>query len=146
MLTVSIQPEDLVRQSMPFSYLYVTAKSNDGDTHNVRLYSDITGGNAANYLIKIRFWLTDFVEFLQANSGVHTSWANQDDGTNIILSEQLVERMAFTEVDDRAADAVEYYCHKRASLTSAYYISVCFLSPLQQSDQRNHVFLANFIE
>lgn len=109
-----MQPEDLVRQSMPFSYLYVTAESSDGDAHIVRLYSDITGGKTFICCIRVRPWLA-FLEHLQDGSEVLITWANQDDGTNIILSERLVEEMAFTEIDNRAADAVEYYCHKRAS-------------------------------
>ncbi|KAH7100613.1 hypothetical protein BKA62DRAFT_705981 [Auriculariales sp. MPI-PUGE-AT-0066] len=37
-----IDPVDLTRFSMPFSYLVVTASSNDGILHDVQLYSDIT--------------------------------------------------------------------------------------------------------
>lgn len=39
------QPSDWVRQSMPFSYLSLEATSNDGQAHNVQVYSDISGGN-----------------------------------------------------------------------------------------------------
>lgn len=45
---IPMQPDDLVRQSMPFSYLYINTASNDGNAHNVRLYSDITGGKTAS--------------------------------------------------------------------------------------------------
>ncbi|KAM0751569.1 DUF1793-domain-containing protein [Meredithblackwellia eburnea MCA 4105] len=34
-------PTDLVRQSLPYSYLTVTAASNDGNSHDVYIYSDI---------------------------------------------------------------------------------------------------------
>ncbi|KAH7107099.1 DUF1793-domain-containing protein [Auriculariales sp. MPI-PUGE-AT-0066] len=37
-----IDPSDLVKFSMPFSYLLITASSNDGNAHNVQLYQDIT--------------------------------------------------------------------------------------------------------
>ena len=38
-----MQPSDLVNQSLPFSYLGVSVKSNDGNSHNVQVYTDITG-------------------------------------------------------------------------------------------------------
>ncbi|KAI0058455.1 hypothetical protein BV25DRAFT_1902161 [Artomyces pyxidatus] len=38
-----IEPGDWVRQSMPFSYLYVDAKSLDGNAHRIQLYTDLTG-------------------------------------------------------------------------------------------------------
>lgn len=103
---------------MPFSYLSVTTESNDGNTHNVRIYSDITGGKKARLFVGIK--LTSFAEFLQdTTSGADIMWGIEDDGTNIILSERLVESMAFTEIDSRAADATEYYCYKRASFISS---------------------------
>lgn len=36
------QPDDLVKQSIPFSYLAVSAASNDGGSHSVQVYSDIS--------------------------------------------------------------------------------------------------------
>jgi hypothetical protein len=38
------KPGDFVRQSIPFSYLSVTATSLDNLAHRVQVYSDITGG------------------------------------------------------------------------------------------------------
>lgn len=32
-----VQPGDFVRQSMPFSYLYLEATSNDGNSHSVQV-------------------------------------------------------------------------------------------------------------
>lgn len=37
-------PEDLRRQSIPFSYLNVAVKSLDGGPHSVQVYADVTGG------------------------------------------------------------------------------------------------------
>jgi hypothetical protein len=37
------QPTDLVKQSTPFSYMAVSAASNDGNSHHVQVYSDISG-------------------------------------------------------------------------------------------------------
>ncbi|KAI9433017.1 hypothetical protein H4582DRAFT_2188442 [Lactarius indigo] len=38
-----IEPGDWVKQSIPFSYLALSAKSLDGAAHNVQVYSDISG-------------------------------------------------------------------------------------------------------
>jgi len=43
-LTRSFQPGDWVKQSIPFSYLALSAKSLDGAAHTVQVYSDISGG------------------------------------------------------------------------------------------------------
>lgn len=47
--------------------------------------------------------------------GSNISWTSNDDGTNIILSEQLVQPKQFVESDNHALDAIEYYCYKRVS-------------------------------
>jgi hypothetical protein len=38
-----VEANDLQRLSMPFSYIFAQAQSNDGNTHNVSLYFDISG-------------------------------------------------------------------------------------------------------
>jgi Domain of unknown function (DUF5127) len=38
------QPGDWVKQSIPFSYMSLTANSLDGGVHSVQMYSDISGG------------------------------------------------------------------------------------------------------
>ncbi|MCJ1451234.1 hypothetical protein MMC28_001570 [Mycoblastus sanguinarius] len=37
-----LTPTDLMRQSLPFSYVEILVSSTDGDSHDVQLYSDIT--------------------------------------------------------------------------------------------------------
>jgi hypothetical protein len=44
LLTPSFQPGDWVKQSIPFSYLALSAKSLDGAAHTVQVYSDVSGG------------------------------------------------------------------------------------------------------
>jgi len=39
-----VNPTDLKRQSLPFSYVEVTVSSTNGASHNVQLYTDITAG------------------------------------------------------------------------------------------------------
>lgn len=43
-----ITPNDLVRQTLPYSYLTITAKSNDGGEHNLQLYTDIDAKFVSN--------------------------------------------------------------------------------------------------
>ncbi len=38
------QPGDWVKQSIPFSYVALSAKSLDNATHAVQVYSDVSGG------------------------------------------------------------------------------------------------------
>jgi hypothetical protein len=42
--TPCFQPGDWVKQSIPFSYLALSAKSLDGAAHTVQVYSDVSGG------------------------------------------------------------------------------------------------------
>ncbi|KAF8497614.1 hypothetical protein F5888DRAFT_1613618 [Russula emetica] len=50
-----IEPGDWVKQSIPFSYLAFTANSLDGASHDVQVYSDVTGewnsGNRSNTIL-----------------------------------------------------------------------------------------------
>lgn len=39
-----LYPTDMMRQSLPFSYLDVIVSSSDGGAHDVQLYADITAG------------------------------------------------------------------------------------------------------
>lgn len=39
-----LTPTDMMRQSLPFSYLDVVVSSSDGTAHDVQLYADVTAG------------------------------------------------------------------------------------------------------
>lgn len=39
-----VYPDDLRRQSVPFSYLKVSVVSLDGRSHHVQIYADVSGG------------------------------------------------------------------------------------------------------
>ncbi|KAJ6606126.1 hypothetical protein DFH09DRAFT_1017068 [Mycena vulgaris] len=43
-----VEPSDWVRQSFPFSYVYVDGKSMDGRSHSIQLYSDISAEWVSN--------------------------------------------------------------------------------------------------
>lgn len=59
-----VQPDDLVRFSLPFSYLVVTAESNDGEAHAVKLYSDIAAAWAAASGDETVTWQTGAGDFI----------------------------------------------------------------------------------
>jgi hypothetical protein len=46
-----IEPNDFMRMSLPFSYLSVVAYPNDGQQHNVQIYSDLSGGRQMSLLM-----------------------------------------------------------------------------------------------
>lgn len=56
-----VTPDDLMRSSLPYSYLEVEVRSTDGKTHDVQLYTDISAGkispliceNTANALTRM---------------------------------------------------------------------------------------------
>lgn len=76
-----LTPKDLVRQSLPYSYLQVSVTPNDGQSHSVQVYTDVTGEWASNDWTRSiawgnivlnstlqvhRFELTDPVEYGEA--------------------------------------------------------------------------------
>ena len=59
-----VTPVDLMRSSLPYSYLEVDVRSTDGKTHDVQLYTDISAGKTsaligesiANVLVRMGIW------------------------------------------------------------------------------------------
>ncbi|TRM62815.1 hypothetical protein BD626DRAFT_548254 [Schizophyllum amplum] len=56
--TSPIEPEDLVKQSMPFVYFSMKAASTDGSSHSVQFYSDVSAEWLSNDLTTIVEWDT----------------------------------------------------------------------------------------
>ena len=104
--------------------MYITAESNDGNAHTVRMYSDISGGELPLFSFSCVRQLTIILEFLLGAPGNNVSWNANDLGDYVILSEQLVQPASFTENGDHAMDAVEYYCLKKVRGSA----SISFLS------------------
>ncbi|KAL1665396.1 hypothetical protein GGF50DRAFT_126410 [Schizophyllum commune] len=102
-LTISflspIEPDDLVRQSTPFSYMAVTAASNDGMSHSVQVYSDISG------------------EWLVGDTTRAVNWTTTA-GDALIHQAQLQEQTPFAEVDDRVLQGSVYYAVKDSGSTT----------------------------
>ncbi|KIY63782.1 hypothetical protein CYLTODRAFT_493633 [Cylindrobasidium torrendii FP15055 ss-10] len=65
-----IEPEDLVLQSFPFTYMYCNVSTTDGREHSVRLFTDVTGEWLAKDLKKTVKW-----NFTESDSMFfHTAW------------------------------------------------------------------------
>ncbi|KAK1226778.1 hypothetical protein PQX77_010239 [Marasmius sp. AFHP31] len=86
-----IEPDDIIRQSFPFGYVFVDVASSDGAAHRVQVYSDLTGewlSTASNVQIE---WSTS------TSPGILTHFAN--------LS--LINRLQ--EFNEMCQDAVFYH-------------------------------------
>ncbi|KLO15787.1 hypothetical protein SCHPADRAFT_938384 [Schizopora paradoxa] len=97
-----ITPNDLVRQSLPFSYFYLDILSADGKAHDVRVYSDTTPqwlhGNDAS--------LTDPDPNVSATGSLIAS-------TDFVgLQMQLQTPRPFFEVFDHAQDVIGVFAMK----------------------------------
>ncbi|EKM54251.1 uncharacterized protein PHACADRAFT_146023 [Phanerochaete carnosa HHB-10118-sp] len=86
-----IEPTDPVKQSFPFSYVSLTATSNDGQPHAVQVYSDISG------------------EWVSGNRGDVMQWQTVPTDTILYHQVSLEIPEAFSEKANQAEDATTYY-------------------------------------
>lgn len=75
------QPTDLVKQSLPFSYLALSAAPNDGKVHSVQLYSDISA------------------EWVTGDNSLSANWTTAV-GDVVTHQVQLVNQQPFVEASD----------------------------------------------
>ncbi|KAF9261526.1 hypothetical protein L218DRAFT_1001558 [Marasmius fiardii PR-910] len=88
-----IEPNDLVLQSFPFSYIIYEAESTDGLEHSFQIYQDVTGE-----------WLSEADRKIQ--------WDTQQDGQILVHSSQLQSGQTFNVrigVSNCADDGVLYF-------------------------------------
>ncbi|PIL35879.1 hypothetical protein GSI_01539 [Ganoderma sinense ZZ0214-1] len=88
-----IEPNDLVKQSIPFSYVSVEAQSLDGNSYPVQVYSDISAEWASG----------------DRSSQVRWSNSNTDTGNSIYHEIQLQSPQENTEIANQAQDGTVYY-------------------------------------
>lgn len=50
-----VYPNDLVKQSLQYSYIDVSVVSSDGESHDVQVYADVTGGKFCACLRVLNF-------------------------------------------------------------------------------------------
>ncbi len=76
------QPTDLVKQSLPFSYFVLSAAPNDGKSHSVQIYSDISA------------------EWVSGDDSLTVNWTTTT-GSVVTHQVQLEQQTLFGEVSDR---------------------------------------------
>jgi glutaminase A-like protein/uncharacterized protein DUF5127/uncharacterized protein DUF4964 len=84
-----VEPGDLRRQSIPLSYILISARSIDGHAHDVQIYADISG------------------EWCSSDDSQQITWqpsqASYPNGTLQIWSVQLANQQPLTEQNQQAA-------------------------------------------
>ncbi|KAI0736382.1 hypothetical protein C8Q72DRAFT_909206 [Fomitopsis betulina] len=85
-----VEPSDLLNQSIPFSYLAVSAASNDGDSHAVSIYSDISA------------------EWVSGDDSLTVDWSTTT-GDLVFHKVQLEQQAVFTEISDHIQQGSAYY-------------------------------------
>ncbi|KAI0072439.1 hypothetical protein K474DRAFT_1667817 [Panus rudis PR-1116 ss-1] len=81
-----IEPSDPVRQSMPFSYVSLEAKSRDNSPHNVDVYCDVSG------------------EWLSSDNTQLMTWNSTTTSTSTFHQINLQKPVRFQETGDQADD------------------------------------------
>ncbi|KAI0353583.1 DUF1793-domain-containing protein [Trametes cingulata] len=85
-----VEPADVVNQSFPFSYLAISAASNDGKDHSVQVYSDISG------------------EWISGDNSLLAQWTTTT-GDLFTHEVHLASRTPFTEANNRAQYGSAYH-------------------------------------
>lgn len=75
------QPTDLVKQSIPFAYMAISAASTDGASHSVQVYSDISA------------------EWVSGDNSLTVNWSTNADSV-ITHQVQLASQIPFSEIND----------------------------------------------
>ncbi|KAH9844227.1 DUF1793-domain-containing protein [Rhodofomes roseus] len=85
-----VEPSDLLNQSIPFSYLALSAASNDGSSHSVSVYSDISA------------------EWVTGDDSLTANWSTTT-GDTIFHQVQLEDQTEFGEINDHTQQGSAYY-------------------------------------
>ncbi|KAJ7507955.1 hypothetical protein B0H11DRAFT_1969465 [Mycena galericulata] len=86
-----VEPNDLVKLSTPFSYLTVSAAANDGKSHSVQVYSDISA------------------EWVSGDDSLTVNWNSTTTGSVLTHQVQLSSPTEFGEVNDHTQYGSAFY-------------------------------------
>lgn len=78
-------------QSLPFSYLAITAAANDGGSHSVQLYTDISA------------------EWVTGDDSLEATWSSSTSGSIFTHQTQLQVQPLYTEISDHIQQGSAYY-------------------------------------
>ncbi|KAF9076791.1 DUF1793-domain-containing protein [Rhodocollybia butyracea] len=86
-----VEPTDLVKYSIPFGYMAVSAAANDGKSHSVQVYSDISA------------------EWVSGDDSLTVNWTSTTTGPILTHQVQLEDQTLFGEVDDHTQYGSAFY-------------------------------------
>ncbi|KAF7352670.1 DUF1793-domain-containing protein [Mycena venus] len=86
-----VEPTDLVKQSIPFAYMGVSAASTDGRSHSVQVYSDISA------------------EWVSGDDSLIVNWNSTTSGSILTHQVQLQNQTLFGEVADHTQYGSAFY-------------------------------------
>ncbi|KAF9057677.1 DUF1793-domain-containing protein [Panaeolus papilionaceus] len=86
-----VEPQDLVKQSTPFSYMAVSAASTDGAAHSVQVYSDISA------------------EWVSGDNSLTANWTTTTSNGTITHQVQLARQAPFSEINDHTQYGSAFY-------------------------------------
>ncbi|CAE6513871.1 unnamed protein product [Rhizoctonia solani] len=96
----ALDTDDLVRLSLPFSYFSVEAASNDGASHTVSVYTDISG------------------EWITGDNSQQAQWATTTDNNMVVHKMFLQDPIAYGETRQRAQWGTGYLAANRTDGTT----------------------------
>lgn len=86
-----VEPDDLVKQSIPFAYMAVSAASTDGLSHSVQVYSDISA------------------EWVSGDNSLNVKWNSTTTGSILTHQVQLADPAVLTEINDHTQYGSAFY-------------------------------------
>ncbi|KAM5545433.1 hypothetical protein V8D89_000471 [Ganoderma adspersum] len=112
-----VEPDDWVKQSIPFSYVSVEAQSFDGNSYPVQMYSDISAewesGDRSNPVV---------------------TWSNGSTANSMYHQIELQNPAAETEIANQAQDGTTYYAISTVSTIHIIYVPGSHHSITSQMD------------
>jgi hypothetical protein len=107
------KPSDWVRQSIPFSYVYVDMASVDGQPHSVQIYSDISAREPDLFIISLPDLSPNdvLVEWASGDRGseAQVQWNTTEYGGFVYHQAQRIEMAYMQETNDIADYGTVYY-------------------------------------
>ncbi|KAJ7781099.1 hypothetical protein B0H16DRAFT_1710344 [Mycena metata] len=86
-----VEPNDLVKQSIPFAYMAVSAAATDGGSHSVLVYSDISA------------------EWVSGDNTLTVNWTSTTTGSILTHQVQLENPTVFGEINDHTQYGSTFY-------------------------------------
>ena len=120
-----LKPGDMIRQSIPFSYMSFTAKSLDGASHAVQVYSDV-GGRTCNSSLKPVVPHNIIIEWNSGDPWKEIWWNTTYTADVIYHNVSLQTQIMFTESLGEAVWGTLYFAMQTVSDTnlSAFLLTV----------------------